>query len=41
MQDVHVHILLDGKHEPLTVLNVNCSKSFDCQLRHVWFLLGP
>ena len=40
MQDVHVGILLDGKHEPLAVLNIHRSKSLNCQLRHVWFLLG-
>ena len=27
---------LDGEHEPLVVVDVNRSKSFDCQFRHLY-----
>src|SRR5262245_52865138 len=40
VQDVHLRVLFDRKHEALAILDINRSKSFDCQLRHVWFLLG-
>ena len=41
MQNIDHRILLDREHEALTGLNLNGSKPFHCQLRHVWFLLCP
>ena len=34
VKNIHAHVLLDGKHEPLAVIYFRSREAFNCQRRH-------